>query len=281
MPKTSRDLLAPKADVLEKADQGQAFNHELPLRRDWETALDAIHFMLLRKWYYVGIATNTKKGVFGSVVKKGMIIERKRKNLPEELKIILKMKISTFDDLKSKIRQKQISDGGNKDVWHFKTKWKEFPKGSKIIQLHQQLLKSFITGSNNYRKAFIVMDGKCSPTDQNVTMMIIKRIFENKKYTHKIIKEISHLKEEDSLKKEGPSKVEPKLRQSTGKIDLVKTRLPGSLVVELRDNKAAIKTLKPKERELLLDYLAKLKTKGEFSSIHESIENQIRTHFKC
>ncbi|MDH5560720.1 MAG: hypothetical protein OEY59_07680 [Deltaproteobacteria bacterium] len=276
----NQDFIKPKADNLHKSTSGQGFNHDLPVNRDWDKALDAIHYLLLKKWYYISIASNTKKGFFGSNVKKEVFIKRKRKNLPDELKSILKMKLSTFEDLKGKIRHKQIQSGGNKDIWHFQDNWKEFPKGTKVIEIHQKLLKNLITNDQKLRKAYVVLDGKCNVSEQNTAMMLINRVLESKSYTASTLSNISSIKSEISKNPAAAKRIEPTLKKTVGKIDVTRTKMPGELIVMIKEDKKILSSITFAEKELLLNYLSKLKETGQYSKTHQNIEALIKIQFK-
>ncbi len=182
------DFFGFRPEDIEKAKIGQGCVHELPLGRNWEKAMDAIHFVLTRKWYYIGIATNTKKGFFNKILKKGMTFSRRQKDITKETGDILKVKFSTLEDLNVKIKNKTIRGGGDKDVWHFKEKWREFPKGTKVIVLYQQVMKSVFTTNPDFRRAILFLDGRCAVTDQNNSMLIIRKVFLEKGYSNRILK---------------------------------------------------------------------------------------------
>ena len=177
-----------KPEDIEKMKFGQGCVHELPLGRNWEKAMDAIHIILSRKWYYIGIATNTKKAFFNKILKKGMTFTRRQKDITEETSEILKVKFSTLEDLNVKIKDKIIRGGGDKDVWHFKEKWREFPKGTKVIVLYQQVLQSFFSSDPDFRRATLILDGRCAVADQNNAMLIIRKVFLEKGYSNRILK---------------------------------------------------------------------------------------------
>jgi len=177
-----------KPEDIEKMKFGQGCVHELPLGRNWEKAMDAIHIILSRKWYYIGIATNTKKAFFNKILKKGMTFTRRQKDITEETSEILKVKFSTLEDLNVKIKDKIIRGGGDKDVWHFKEKWREFPKGTKVIVLYQQVLQSVFSSDPDFRRATLILDGRCAVADQNNAMLIIRKVFLEKGYSNRILK---------------------------------------------------------------------------------------------
>lgn len=253
--------------------RGQGFSHELSMRRDWEEALDALHFMLLRKWYYVGIATNTKRGIFNKVLKQGIAFERKRTQIPEEMKSVLNISMGQFDKLKEKIEQKRRTKRGeDKDVWHFTTQWKEFPEGTKIVELYQKMASSMLKAKPTYKRGFIVLDGKCNTSDQNTVMLLMKKIFENKDYTKKILYEV------EKMKKEKGQTDEPEIvkKDTLPKGD---SRTPGTLLIELKENPGSITSVTDYEKGLLLDYFQKLRRQEAFTQEHEVIETRLKQLF--
>ena len=196
------DFFGYRPEDIEKAKIGQGCVHELPLARNWEKAMDAIHFILTRKWYYIGIATNTKKGFFNKILKKGMTFSRRQKDISQETADILNVKFSTLKDLNVKIKDKTIRGGSDKDVWHFKEKWREFPKGTKVIVLYQQVMKSVFTADPDFRRATLFLDGRCAVADQNNAMLIIRKVFLEKGYSSKILKlKTSDTKQSVKMKK--------------------------------------------------------------------------------
>ena len=101
-------------------------------------------------------------------------MKRKKRKLPEELESLLKLKSGTFNKLSQKIESQQRA-GGDKDIWHFKGQWEEFPSGTCIVEIKQKPTMSMFKENPLYRKAFIVLDGQAEVDQQNNTMMLINR----------------------------------------------------------------------------------------------------------
>lgn len=117
-----------------------------------------------------------------------MTFKRRQKDITDETSEILKVKFSTLEDLNVKIKDKIIRGGGDKDVWHFKEKWREFPKGTKVIVLYQQVLQSIFSSDPDFRRAILILDGRCAIADQNNAMLIIRKVFLEKGYSNRILK---------------------------------------------------------------------------------------------
>jgi len=276
-------FIPPKADALEKIKEGQGVVHELPYSKNWEKAIDALHWILEKKWYYIMIATNTQRGRTSKILKKGMNLDRQNKNLPEELQIVLKMQISTFEGLDSKIRETQLMKGSNKDIWHFKTQWKEFPEGTKVIVLHQPVLKNILFSSHaSQRRAFVVIDGKCKMEDQNLVMLAIKKVFKTKGYCESILKRVE--KARGTCIPKPPPRTTLKVqeeRTAKQKEEEKNARLPAGLVLLLLDNfEKTIETISDSEFGFIFSYFNKLKTSNEISMEHKTLESRIRTHLE-
>ena len=255
-----------KAAGMEGSAKGQAFNHVLPMNRSWDEALDAIHYLLLKKWYYVAVATNTKRG--GKVIKNHLGLERKRRALPEGMESILKLKMNSFQGLKKKIREKQLKNGEDRDVWHFSSQWAEFPEGTKVIELTQTQLSKVITGDSGGKTAYVIIDGKANTIDINTSMMIINKIYKNKEYTAKILGEVKKMK--------NSAKAEPTL---TRHIDTSNARQPGTVLILLRDHPHQVNNVSPGERQLMDGYFETLKGRGQYTEMHKQIDQLLRLHF--
>lgn len=275
-------FIPPKADALEKSKDGQGIVHELPYSRNWERAIDAIHWILEKKWYYIMIATNTRRGRTSKILKKGMNLDRQNKRLPEELQIVLKMQISTFEGLNSKIRETQLYEGSNKDVWHFKTQWKEFPEGTKIIVLHQSILRSILFNSHAQRKAFVMLDGKCKMAEQNLVLLAIRKVFTSKSYCEGILKRVAKARGDNIPK--APRSISKKETEEIirKKEDSAKNeRGPASLVILLLDRfDSQISDVTDNEFSYMFHYFNKLKEKQEFGMELKTLESRIRTYIE-
>ncbi len=258
-----------KFENIEGALKGQAFNHALPMTRNWDDTLDTIHYLLLKKWYYVAIATNTKRG--GKLLKNGLGLERKRKSLPEEMQTILKLKISSFEGLKKKIRQKQLKSGEDRDVWHFSSQWKEFPEGTKVIELTQANLSGMVKSKGATKICYIVLDGKATTVDVNTCMFIVHKVFSDKAYAAKVLKEVEKLK-----KQGGPAGMEPQLKKA---VDIRGARQPGTVMMELRDHPKEVENVTDAEWYLLQGYFEKLKESSQLTDMHIKVEQLLKLHF--
>ena len=260
------NFLPPKIDSLEKAKDGQGFNHEIPMDRNWEKVLDTIHNILLQQWYYVAIASNTHGGIFNSASTKKINIVRKKRAVPSDLQTILQLKMKTFENLKGKIKEKSAVTG-DKDVWHFSSKWEEFPRGTNIIEIYQRPMINLFSTEILYRKAFIILDGKLSIDHQNQTMMTINKVLKDKKYSKQVLK---------NIKKEPVVESKVKVRTSS----IYEGRPPAELVLMLRSNfKANIRTVSIDEKTAINLYFNKLKKAGEYTTEHKELENKMNYHF--
>lgn len=235
---------------LENATKGQAFKHSLSGGRDWDDALNAIHILLLRKWYYVGLPCNTLKG--GKIADKGLNFARKRANLPEDAQKLIRMTITNFNALRKKIRLKQVQGGQDRDVWHLTGSWKDFPEGAKLIEIKQSKLTDLL-GIGEPRMAYIVLDGKAGAAEADNAMKLVHKVLVDKAYTAKVLA---------AAKQGGPEK------PVTKALDLKGARKPGGLVMAMRDEPTVAATLTLAEVAILLDYFKKLKAVGDFNDEH-------------
>ena|GEM_PF-3255426 len=278
--------IRPKLHQLENMKEGQAFSHELAALRDWEKALDAIHILLSSQWYYILAITNTRKTKFGSRVLKGQVcMSRQQQEIPEELETLLTMRLSSFKGLKSKIRERVLDSGNNKDVWIFKTTWQEFPKGTKIIEIYQQPLRNSFLTVPIYRRGFIVLDGRSSTREVNDTMVDMKRVFLSKSFTNRIIaggadilrnKQIIH----SVVEKNVPALEEKSAKQGSIRIGKIRGRMPGGLVMQLLDDfEEVYTTVTVAELGLIYDYLDELKKRGERAYWHEDLLEKLEASY--
>ncbi|MDT8447479.1 MAG: hypothetical protein RRB13_11360 [bacterium] len=261
------NLNKPRITHLDNPSEGQAFDHELESSRDWETTLDALHYLLVQKWYYVAIASNTKGGAFTLIQKKKIDIHRGRKDIPEELEIILKMRMATFGELDGRIKQKMMV-GGNKDIWHFKTQWKELPKGTSVIQIYQRPLWNLLSSDPVYRKAFIIIDGQAEVEHQNQAMFIISKVLHNKEHCEKILKK---------AEKEPVKEAKPMKRRRT----IYTGRPTGELILLLKESFGIhVRTLSVEERVALGYYFDKLHRTGEEDESHKDLQEHLKKYYK-
>lgn len=264
---SSNKPLSPKADRLNNSNEGQAFDHELDSSRDWEQTLDVLHNLLVQKVYYIAIATNTKGGLFNPVMKKGINIKRIKKEIPEELQLVLKMRMDTFGELDQRIMQKSLS-GGNKDIWHFRSQWKEFPKGTSIIEVHQRPLWNILSSETIFRKAFIVLDGQAEVEAQNQAMFIVSKVLHNKEFCDKRFKELGK-----KVVKEGKIKKRPRT--------IYTGRPPGAIILLLKETFGIhVRTVSIEERVALGYYFEKLRLTGELDESHKELLTKLKRYFK-
>ncbi|MCP4296132.1 MAG: hypothetical protein GY786_11035 [Proteobacteria bacterium] len=273
------NFIPPKYELLENLTEGQGFSHELPVMRDWGKTLDAIHLHMLDRWYYVATATNSRKsGGLNKILKNDVNLDRQKQEIPTDLKTILTMRLTSFNDLNTKIKGRILGSGGsNKDVWMFRTKWAEFPKGTMVIELYQRFLRNSVAARSLFRRAFVILDGKCSSGESNDTMLRIRKIFNDKAFAKKVVldgPEIErNLDTSPSLFREEPEIAikEVKVRDQ-GK----KGRLPGGLVVELLDDFSKnARSLTAEEMMNLYHYLENLKNRGETAWWHEELVDKL------
>lgn len=243
-------------------------NHDLALTRNWDDALDALHHLLMNKWYYVGIATNTKAG--GSLIESGVNFSRKRTDYEGQFKELLGLSRNRFGELAEKIEKTKWEGGGKADIWHLKQATRGLPKGSAVIELNQKSLGSVLTGSSKGRGAFVILDGKAAISDQNNAMMLIKKVFTDKAYTKKALLAAKNAKK---AKKAPP--------QRSQKLDIRGARQPGSLVLMLRgDFNNVAPTVSPAEKALLLDYFDQLEARGEANAGHKELRAKVEKALK-
>lgn len=261
------ELNKPRAANMEDASVGQAFDHELDSSRDWEETLDALHYLLVQKWYYVAIASNTKGGPFTLIQKKKINLKRTKKDIPEELEIVLKMRMATFGELDGRIKAK-VMVGGNKDIWHFKSRWKEFPQGTSVIEVHQRPLWNLLSNDPVYRKAFIIIDGQAKVEHQNQAMFIISKVLHNKEHCEKTLK-----KAEKEPVKEAKSKKRPRT--------IYTGRPTGELILLLKESFGIhVRTLSVEERVALGYYLENLHRTGQDDDSHQELHDKLKKHYK-
>lgn len=285
------DFIRPKVDKIldrEKND-GQFFFHELSWIRNWETTLDALHLHLSDLWFHVAIVTNTQKKLLGDrILLKSININRSRKELPEELCELLKIRFQTFQALKKKIRSKVIEEGiGDKDVWHFISKWKEFPKGTRVIELYQRKISLLGHSDKQLKRAFVILDAKCTIAELNATMFKIKRVFESKDFANQILKTTPKSTRKTELPprpKRKASLLEKKQEKPTyGNIpqkEAERGRGPAGLLINLMNNfEVHIKTISLEEKASLFAYLENLKLTGEKNWMHDELEVKLNRYF--
>ncbi len=255
-----------RPETLEQSKQGQAFNHVLASGRDWSQALDSVHYLLLRKWYYLGIATleGSKSQVMG--------MQRKRKSLPEEMQSLLKLKMQSLIRLKQKIKEKQLSGEQDRDVWHFTAAWEEFPKGAKVIEMAQESSTGLIKTTAPTRFAYIILDGAAGALEVNTAMKLVHKVIKDKEYCVRLLQEVERI-----LREKGPKALEPKITKAP---DFVDARKPGTLLLLLRDDPKQVASASLGELVLLKDYLARLKEAGQYGSSHKTVESLLTFRLK-
>ncbi|OGH01887.1 MAG: hypothetical protein A2600_09450 [Candidatus Lambdaproteobacteria bacterium RIFOXYD1_FULL_56_27] len=257
-----------KADRLGKKTDGQAFDHELESSREWEQTLDVLHHLFLQTWYYIAIAANTNGGMFTPILKNSINLKRTKQEIPTELQTVLKMRISTFGDLDKQIERKALTSG-NKDIWHFRTKWKEFPEGTSIIAIQQRPLWNLLSSTPTFRKAFIIIDGQAEVQNQNQAMFLISKVLHNQEFAEKSFKSIG--------KKAAPPEAKPRPRTKT----IYTGRPTGELVLLLKEAFGIhVRTLSVEEKVALGYYFERLKRTGEQDESHVEIWDKLKKHFK-
>lgn len=280
-------FLPPKIDQLKNTSKGQSFQHELSHSRNWEEAMDALHILFSHTPFYASIVTNTTKSFLGSRILIGKLnLVRSKKKLSKELKDILSIKFSTFSALKEKIRDKSVWDSaGERDVWHFTSRWKEFPKGSKIIELYQKKRAVLFSPMPGFRRAFVVLDARCSVAEINSVMFNIKKIFDNKKFTQRVLTGHTHAKKKTLTRNVETQLIfEQKKNNSQDKTkkgdELIRGRGPATILLLLRENfNFHIRTITLEEKATLYAYFENLKTRGESSIEHEEMERKVTSYF--
>ncbi|MBT4527123.1 MAG: hypothetical protein HOC24_11275, partial [Deltaproteobacteria bacterium] len=51
-----------------------------------------------------------------------------------------------------------------------------------------QVLQSFFSSDPDFRRATLILDGRCAVADQNNAMLIIRKVFLEKGYSNRILK---------------------------------------------------------------------------------------------
>lgn len=245
--------------------KGQHWIHALPGFRDWEVALNVIHLFLKSKSHYVGILTNTRRQLNGLI--KGVNFERRQEDISEELKSLLTLKMNTFNDITKKIHEQQVKLEMEKDIWYFTTPWREFSEGTKVIPLHQKFEVGFIKKESRYRRAFVILDKKCSVAAENQIMYIINKVFESEKNMKNVLKlaAIEFVKRPVKKKSHAP----------------YQGRLPARLITLLRDNFSVhIISVTAEEKNVIMAYFQMLRDLNEFDSEHKKLEEKIVSYFE-
>lgn len=258
-----------KIEDMPNPEEGQGFCHDVPSNMDWEETLDMIHFVLLNKWFYVSLASNTKKGLFGPKIlpKNRINIQRKKKEVPEELESLLKLKGSSFNKLSKKIEHQQKM-GGNKDIWHFKGKWEEFPNGTSIIEIRQQPTLNKLSNHPIYRKAFIILDGQSDVEQQHNAMRLINKILTHKEYAKKL---------RAKVKTEKPKENAVTKRPSAG---VYQGRPVTDLALKLQEAfGVTVRTLSIDEEAALRLYFNKLEERGELSDSMRVVRTKFNDYY--
>ncbi|MDT8445401.1 MAG: hypothetical protein RRB13_00725 [bacterium] len=250
--------------------KSKGLSHELPITRNWDDALDALHHLLMKKWYYVGIASNTKKGKPGTRLEASVEFSRKRADYSDSFKALLGLSRNHFAELQAKIDKAKWEGGGKADVWHLKNATSQLPKGAAVIELGQKSLGSLLGGGEMARTAWLILDAKCSVSDQNNCMMLLKKVLGDKGYT----KTALSAAKTESKQKKAPA-------QRTKALDLRGARQPGSLVLMLKGDFAqVVPTISPAEKALLLDYFDQLEARGESNAGHKELRERIERALK-
>ena len=253
------EKLLTQIDELNGVDQGQGFSHQLAINRDWCDAMNALHYILLRKWYYIGIVTTTKRNS-NKLLQKGVEFSRRRESLDVGLRSILNLGENSYRDIKEKIRQQRIKSGQNRDIWHFSSDWKEMPKGTALIEVHQSLYRTLL-GSKDVRNGFVVLDGRASMTDQNSAMQIINKIFSEKDFTARILEKAKKDKDQPNLVKAENSR---------------NARKPGTLILKLKEDFAKVMpSITAVEKTLMDKYFDHLKLTEQHSKEHDKLQKMI------
>lgn len=277
--------LPPKIHQLENAKKGQSFRHNLRTKRNWTEAMDALHTLFSSYPFYAAVVTNTVPTFLGSkILKRKLNLRRSKKNIPKELKDILSVKSNTFYELKNKIRVKSIHDeGGERDVWHFTSKWKEFPKGSKIIELYQEKRATLFSTSGGYRRAFVVLDARCNVAELNKVMFNIKKVFEDKAYTKRILRGSKKTKRSMRNRKvdiQLKFETTEKRHRSKKRDEMERGRGPATLFLQLQENfNFQVRTVTLEEKATLYAYFENLKNRGESRREHEEMERRVTSYF--
>ena len=157
-------------------------SHKLPKGRDWESALHAVHKLLLYKWYYAGIVSNTFGGMLNSADKNKYNIEKIKGEISPDFRNFFSNHIGHMRALANMIQDNEEKKG-QKDVWYFSNDWADFPKGTCIIGINQNYRG--VTGIGR-REAYIFLDGSCKQEHQIATMYAVNKILTNNTYTEQV-----------------------------------------------------------------------------------------------
>lgn len=257
---TRKNFFGPRINEIRDPNEGQGLEHNLSGSRNWEQALDAIHLTLLDKWYYVAIISNTNGGIT-TPIRKRLNSRRKKKQIPEELKEIFKVRSGTVKKLNKMILEKQY-EMGNKDIWYFSGKWKTFPKGTSVIELLQRpRFNRMIFGNPKFRRAFVILDGACKVEHQNQAMFAVNKVMKDKKFVKEVL-EAKRKKERTRLD------VKPKPH-----------RTPADMVIKLKKARHLMETITVEEKAVLDQYFRYLDDRGEFNKSHKAMKEDLDNHF--
>ena len=157
-------------------------SHTLKSDRDWERALNAIHKLLLFKWYYAGIVSNTFGGMLNSADKNKYNTDRIKGDVSADFKSFFTNHIGHMRALATMIRDNE-EEKGAKDVWYLSKDWADFPKGTCVIEMHQKYVG--ITGKGR-REAYCFLDGSCKQEHQVNAMYVVNKVLTNYTYTEQV-----------------------------------------------------------------------------------------------
>ncbi|MDX2470178.1 MAG: hypothetical protein QNL04_06330 [SAR324 cluster bacterium] len=259
----ARQGKTPRESVIQP--KTQAFNHQLHQSRDWDQALDVIHWILAKKWYFTAIATNNKKGTGGRLSNQ-LFIQRKCNAVTEEIEALFKIQLNGILQKANKVDKFRINE---RDVWHLTSTLEEFPKGTKIIEIHQLALSSLIKSTKSKKSAFVILDGKASAMEVNTVMKFVHKLITDKNYCTRLSKEVAIQK-----------KVQKKPAEPKKALNYKDARSPGGLLLTLMDEPVQVRGVSAAEYDLLKDYMAELKSLGHFQDIHEKVQRLLKTHFQ-
>lgn len=233
--------------------------HELSTERNWEQTLDVLNKAMMPWWFYVGIVSNTEGKLLNAPVAGKYFFSRGKPGVPAELKYYFQNQTS-LKELARRLHE-ESDEQGPKDVWYISGGWKDFPRGTCLINITQEYKP--MLGRSGVREAFVILDGASKREHQGKAMYLVNKVLTNVTYAQQL-----HAEQKDEAA--GKKAPQAKAQAHTGQ----------QLVHFLKhDFKSYIPRMSMEEKAVFDHYLKDLASKNQLTDSLKQLQRQVNEYF--
>ncbi len=243
----------------EQTPQGTVQCHVLQPDRNWEQTLDVLNKAMMSWWFYVGIVANTEGKLLNAPVPGKYFFNRGKPGVPAELKYYFQNQTS-MKEVARRVHA-ETEEQGSKDVWYISGGWKDFPRGTCLINITQDY--NSLLGRSGLREAFVILDGASKREHQGMAMYLVNKVLTNSTYAAQLQAE---QKDEASGKK--PAQQRPQAHTGQQLVHFLK-----------HDFKGYIPRMSMEEKAVLDHYLKDLASKNQLTDSLKQLQRQVNEYF--